>query len=104
MADGEPAYGEPAWKRHCAEKRLARQALLPRDWLLSPADVPSDAVCDVKDVPGKSGKLSPKELDITEEDDADVLLAKVADRTWSALEVATAFCKRATLAHQLVTC
>ena len=73
-----------------------------RVWLLDTSSLPPDDQLDVRDVPRTSGKLSARELEITELDEVDVLLARLADRTYTALEVATAFCRRATLAHQLV--
>lgn len=91
---------EPAWKRRCVEKRIAQQALLPKDWLLDSKDL--DDRLHVTDLPRTSGKLTERELAITEIDEVDELLAGMADATWSAVEVCRAFCKRATIAHQLV--
>jgi amidase len=50
------------------------------------------------------GLLTAHELEITEVDDAVALLEKLHSKTWSALEVTVAFCKRAAVAQQLVNC
>jgi len=43
-------------------------------------------------------------LTITEEDNVAVLLRHLHDGSYSSVEVTTAYCKRAALAHQLVNC
>ena len=53
------------------------------------------------DLPRKSGILTAKELRITESRAIDIV-EHVKDRSYSAFEVATAFCKRAAIAHQAV--
>lgn len=93
---------EPPWKRRCLEKRARREAHLPPAWCLNAASLPASHQLDVSTVPLRSGKLTARELEITGIDEADMLLARLSDATFSAIEVATAFCKRATLAQQLV--
>lgn len=53
-------------------------------------------------LPAKSGLLSPEELEITSKYDAVALSENLRSDTFSALAVATAFCKRAAIAHQAV--
>jgi amidase len=48
------------------------------------------------------GILSGRELEITEVKDCTALLSKIHSKDWSAVEVVTAFCKRAAIAQQLV--
>ncbi|KAM3562049.1 hypothetical protein MY1884_002045, partial [Beauveria asiatica] len=52
----------------------------------------------------RSGIPSEKELDITESHNVSELLEALAGGKLTALEVTTAFCKRAAIAHQLLTC
>lgn len=53
------------------------------------------------DYPAESGLLSAEELAITEQT-AAVLVDKLAKGELSSVQVTTAFCKRAAIAHQLV--
>jgi amidase len=48
------------------------------------------------------GLLTDRELEITDVEDCVALLEKLHSRQWSALEVTVAFCKRATIAQQLI--
>jgi len=56
------------------------------------------------DVPRTCGILSEKELDITENYDATALVEKMAKGEFKSVEVVTAFCKRAAIAQQCVSC
>ncbi|GKT45023.1 putative amidase [Colletotrichum spaethianum] len=55
-------------------------------------------------VPRESGILSEDEIDITEKFDAFGLAAAIAEKRFTAVAVATAFAKRAIIAHQLTCC
>ncbi|KAI2475320.1 Amidase domain containing protein [Pyrenophora tritici-repentis] len=59
---------------------------------------------DVSGVPATCGILTPAEIDITEKYDAVGLAEAIASRKLTAVEVATAFSKRAIIAHQLTCC
>jgi amidase len=59
---------------------------------------------DVSEVPATCGILTPAEIDITERYDAVGLAEAIATRKLSAVDVATAFSKRAIIAHQLTCC
>ena len=87
------------WKDVVAEKRTRQAATMPKDWILS--NLPPKETLNVIDFPEKCGLLSAKEIDITNSG-VDVLLENMAKRIWSAVEVTTAFSKRAVVAHQLV--
>ncbi|KAL6310386.1 general amidase [Sparassis latifolia] len=89
------------WKDLVAEKRLRQEDSIPKEWLIS---VPPDSVLDVRNVPQECGRLSARELDITNTVDVAVLLKKLATAEWSSVEVTTAFYKRAIIAQQLVNC
>lgn len=87
-----------AWDKIAADKRAARDALIPKEWLIEVGD----DVVDVMDVPAKCGVLSAAELDITELD-APTLVKKMVAKELSSEAVTTAFCKRAAIAQQLVS-
>jgi len=89
----------PTWQEIAAEKKARQTASIPKEWLITP---PADDVLDVTDVPAKCGLLSARDLEITTVSDATVLLQKLATGEWSSVEVTTAFCKRAVIAHQVV--
>lgn len=55
------------------------------------------------DVPTSCGVLSPEEVRITSDYDAVSLVEEVAKGRYTAEAVTVAFCKRAAIAHQLVT-
>ncbi|KAJ5833376.1 hypothetical protein N7474_001687 [Penicillium riverlandense] len=94
------------WQEKAAAKRAEADAKIPSEWRL-PADflqqVKINDQC-VLDVPSKCGLLSAAELAITEIQDATALRDKLAAQELSAVEVATAFCKRAAIAQQLTCC
>lgn len=94
------------WESLVAQKRAAVAKELPQEWRL-PAEilntVSASAEISVLDVPRKSGILSAKEIDITEKHDAVALVEKIAKKELTASEVTLAFCKRAAIAHQVVS-
>ncbi|KAH7056948.1 amidase signature domain-containing protein [Macrophomina phaseolina] len=59
---------------------------------------------DVRNIPRECGILTPEELHITEDYDAVGLAAAIAARKYTAVTVATAFCKRAIIADQVSCC
>ncbi|RDW85502.1 putative glutamyl-tRNA(Gln) amidotransferase subunit A [Coleophoma crateriformis] len=90
------------WEALAKEKRDSVNALLPKPWLL-PSPVPT--VQEQRDVTGKYIQqfLSPQEVEITETD-AVGIVAKTTSGEWKSKDVAEAFCHRAALAHQMVSC
>jgi amidase len=87
------------WDKTAADKRAARDALIPKEWLVQVAD----DVVDVMDIPAKSGVLSAAELEITESD-AATLIKKMVAKELTSEAVTVAFCKRAAIAQQLTNC
>lgn len=85
------------WETIAANKRAARDALIPKAWRVS---VPDD-VLDVTHVPETCGVLSAAEIKITETDATDLVKQMLAKEI-TAEAVAVAFCKRAAIAQQLV--
>ncbi|KAI0361655.1 general amidase [Trametes cingulata] len=92
---------EQQWQQLVADKRRRQQEAIPKEWLIDP---PPPQVLDVRTFPDTCGLLSDREILITNTRDVDVLLEKLATAEWSAVEVTTAFYKRAIVAQQLVNC
>ncbi|GAA5981165.1 hypothetical protein JCM11641_003132 [Rhodosporidiobolus odoratus] len=92
-----------SWQDRAAAKQAQQAQLIPPSWRLSPSLLASPSR-DVRDIPRTCGILDDKELLMTEEPDAAVLLEKLSKGEWTAVEVATAFCKRAAVAQQLTSC
>ncbi|RDW65947.1 uncharacterized protein DSM5745_09686 [Aspergillus mulundensis] len=98
---------QSTWQEKAKAKVSETQDNIPVEWRLplSYSDVCSqDSHESVLDIPRRCGILSPRESDITESFDATALLEKLASREFSAVEVTTAFCKRAAIAQQLTSC
>lgn len=94
--EGSPA----AWEETVRAKRQQQQDAIPREWIIT-TPISSD-LSNVLSIPGSCGLLSAKEQVITATD-TPILLGNLAQGTWSSVEVTTAFCKRAVIAHQLVS-
>jgi amidase len=89
------------WKTLANQKRESILAAIPPEWRLK--SIP--AIEEVKDITGPYIEqfLSPKEVEITNTD-AVGIVSKAKAGAWSAVEIAKAFCHRASLAHQLTNC
>lgn len=74
---------------------------IPSEWKIPTDKLPGDEVLDVTGIPAECGLLSEQELEITESF-ATEIVAKIAEGEWTAEDVTRAFCKRASIAHQLV--
>lgn len=86
------------WQALAADKKRRQQDLIPQEWLIA---TPPDNVLDITAVPNECGLLSDKEIEITETQNVDVLLQKLATAQWSSLEVTTAFTKEPSLLNSL---
>lgn len=78
-------------------------AKVPREFYI-PQSVVDNPPKNVTAVPRESGILSEQELEITEKYDAVSLAEAIASKKLTAVAVATAFAKRAIIAHQLTCC
>lgn len=91
---------EPAshWQLVAARRRKEIQNAIPSEYAL-----PSQLFNRKShiDLPQTCGLLSNRELSITAFS-ATALLQRIHSRTYTAVEVAAAFCKRAAIAHQAV--
>ncbi|KAI0825158.1 general amidase [Trametes gibbosa] len=92
---------ETIWEKLVEDKRRRQLEAIPKDWIIS---LPSADVLDVRKYPDECGLLTAREVEITNTIDVQQLLGKLASAEWSAVEVTTAFYKRAIVAHQLVNC
>jgi amidase len=89
----------PHWTKLVAEKKQRQLESIPQEWLVSP---PPDSTLDVTSFPETCNLLTTREIEITNSP-VDVLLEKLACGEWTAVDVTTAFYKRAIVAHQLVS-
>ncbi|KAI7545541.1 amidase, partial [Hortaea werneckii] len=93
-----------AWQDIAARKQRERAARIPSQWKLSSAHIPAEGRTNVLGVPRECGLLSERELTITENHDASALVSALSSGNLKAVDVTTAFCKRAAIAHQLTNC
>ncbi|KAH4214045.1 hypothetical protein HBI95_002790 [Parastagonospora nodorum] len=95
------------WKELAKSKRESVAALIPKDWIL-PAALTSQytetSTLNVLDVPRTCGLLTEQELHITEDYDATALVQLMSTAKLKSINVVTAFCKRAAIAQQCVSC
>ncbi|KAH7029877.1 amidase signature domain-containing protein [Microdochium trichocladiopsis] len=111
---GSQSEAEPTWQELVANHQALQRSNIPEGWILNRELLE-------KLIGGDDGKISgidlittraaeqaqiltAKELEITELYSAVDLLSKMATGQLSALEVTTAFCKRAAIAQQLTSC
>jgi amidase len=87
------------WRERAATKKQQQLASLPKEWVLS--NLPDKDQLDVSNFPRTCGLLTTRDIEITESY-IDVILFNLSKGIWSAVEVTTAFSKRAIIAHQLV--
>lgn len=78
-------------------------ASVPEEFTL-PSSALGNVPKNVLEIPPQCGLLTTEELAITANYDAFALAEAIASRKFTAVEVATAFAKRAIIAHQLTSC
>lgn len=98
---------KPSWQALSADRKQRQLDSIPPEWIIHvpPAHDHNSNVYtrqSVMHVPETCGSLSPLDVEITNTIDIDILLGNMATARWSAVQVTTAFCKRAIIAHQLV--
>jgi amidase len=89
-----------AWTDRAAAYQAANRELLPKEYLL--ADLPAANERNVQYLAAQCGLLTERELGITETSNIQDLLDKLANGSYTAVEVTTAFIKRAVIAQQVV--
>jgi amidase len=95
--------GTPEFEKKRADLLRAFYDKVPADLLL-PRSIIENPPTTVTGIPTTCGILTPEEVTITEEYDATGLAEAIASRKYTAVAVATAFAKRAIIAHQLTCC
>ena len=91
-----------SWQDVAAAKRAATLASIPTKWLIPAGLIPSEDVFDVTTFPESSGLFTKEELEVTAAS-ASRIVAQISKKVWTAEGVTMAFCKAASIAHQLVT-
>ncbi|KAK4506860.1 hypothetical protein PRZ48_000593 [Zasmidium cellare] len=76
---------------------------IPKDLVL-PDSLIDNPPLDVTTIPQSCGLLTQEELDITENYDLVALSEAIASRKFTSVQVTSAFCRRAAIAHQLTFC
>jgi amidase len=99
VAKGTPDYEE--LRDRIVQQQFADK--VPKKLLL-PAEIIKNPPRNVTGIPRDCGLLTPDELEITEGYDATALAQAIRERKLTAVAVATAFAKRAVIAHQLTCC
>jgi amidase len=103
--ESAPAIAD--WQELAKSKRDSVAAKIPKDWLL-PIELSSrhteTSTLSVLDVPRTCGLLTEQELTITENYDATALIELMATGKLRSIDVVAAFCKRAAIAQQCVSC
>lgn len=89
----------PTWQEVAAKRSHDINSKIPEAWRLSAKVLENHKPMDL---PRDSGILTLRELNITELRAIDILAA-IRERKISAVEVTRAFCKRAAIAHQVVS-
>ncbi|KAF5017249.1 hypothetical protein F66182_10843 [Fusarium sp. NRRL 66182] len=100
------------WKLLAAQHRQKQRGAIPSEWLLSESQLhdlrgaggTNEGKLIASRAVQRSGLLSAKELEITENFTASELLAKLSRQEVTSEEVVRAFSKRAGLAQQLTCC
>ena len=95
--------GSPGYEQKRADLLKTFYDKIPAEYLL-PREIIDNPPTNVTDIPRTCGILTADELAITVDYDAFSLAEAIASRKLTSVDVATAFCKRAIIAHQLTCC
>ncbi|KAJ7653367.1 amidase signature domain-containing protein [Mycena rosella] len=96
----------PRWPQAALEALAERESKIPQYLRLQPSFIANyPAGSDVRSAAENSGLLTAEELEITgPANDAAALLVRIKNKELTAVQVVTAFGKRAAIAHQMVSC
>jgi amidase len=95
------AAEQVSWQDKASKKKAAQFECIPEAWRLPHSTLKAlGPDSNVLALPETCGLLSPEELEITSKYDLVALSEKLGEGSLSATAVATAFCKRAAIAHQ----
>ena len=104
---GQEERGTASWEETASAKREACAAKIPSAWRLPESllsQISETSNISVMHFPRESGILSEKELDITENYNATELVEMMSAGRLASIDVVTAFCKRAAIAQQCLSC
>ncbi|KAH7166470.1 amidase signature domain-containing protein [Dactylonectria macrodidyma] len=87
------------WEKRATEKKNRIDAAITSEWRIKTLPADDSVISYAKE----SGILSAEELAITESSAVEIV-KRIASGEFTSVDVTTAFCKRAALAHQLVNC
>lgn len=90
------------WQDIAARKCEQRESRIPKQWLLATSIDKQQS--NVLSVPQECGILTQDDLRITGGFDATALVSGLSTGLLRSIDVVTAFCKRAAIAHQLTNC
>lgn len=90
------------WEQIASEKREANLAKIPMEWILEP-QVLEDGRSRLSIAGGYMESLLDAKSRYITDMDCPELVSRMENGTLKAIEVVTAFCKRAAYAHQLVS-
>lgn len=100
--DSTKSISPRPWQEIRDAKKAEQASRIPAEWKLTASNTPSPDTIDLRPIAASCGILSERELEITGgKYDATSLAAAIAEKTYTAEEVAVAFCKRAAVGHQL---
>jgi Asp-tRNA(Asn)/Glu-tRNA(Gln) amidotransferase A subunit family amidase len=104
------SMADAPWQSIARRKQAYRESQVPKQWHIPSGMLPKDPPSleygpqNVLHIPRECGILSPGEVIITEAYSVKTLLSALASGRLTALDVTTAFCKRAAVAQQLTNC
>lgn len=103
-----PPFERMSWEQLVSKKKESLRDSIPQEWRLNPDVLASltetgNSRLMALDPVRKSGILNDLEIEITEKYSAAQLVSRMARGDLKAVEVVTAFCKRAAIAQQLVS-
>ena len=103
----QPPFPVSDWQAAAAQKREQLFILIPKRHLL-PEELAAKATRNVllpsDEAVLKCGILNGLDIEITDINDAALLLDRIRGREYTAVQVAEAFCKRASIAQQTINC
>ena len=95
---------QPPYQRIRDRKLAQVQTHYRKEWRIPRSQRPAETVANVLSIPETCGILTSREIEITSLPTAESLLDHIKRKKYTSLEVCTAYCKRASIAHQLVNC
>jgi len=98
-----PAAAQVPWEARAAAKRASTLAQIPQAWRLDPAQL--DEAKGQRDLTGAFIRRfpQPRDIEIISQDSLELTRA-ISSAKLSAVQVTTAFCKTAAVAHQINNC